>query len=145
MADVRAMFFATVCVATALSGASAQPATVAGRANARETGQPVGYAAISVLPRGEERLASASGAFVLPDLPPGEVRLRLRHIGFAPKDTTFVVGANDTAQVRIEMTRLALALRVADSHPLQPPPPSRSRQSPGSWSSQSLVPRPSAR
>jgi hypothetical protein len=85
-------------------------ATIVGRVVARESGEPVGYAAISVLPRGEERLAGAGGAFVLRDLPSGEVRLRVRHIGFAPKDTTLVVGANDTVQVRIEMTRLALAL-----------------------------------
>ena len=112
MPDVRlrATLFATVCVSTALSVARAQHATVVGRVVVRESGEPVGYAAISVLPRGEERLAGAGGAFVLRDLPPGEVRLRVRHIGFAPKDTMLVVGANDTAQVRIALTRLALVL-----------------------------------
>ena len=60
--------------------------------------------------RAARRLAGEDGAFVLRDLPPGAVRLRFRRVGFAPKDTALVVGANDTAQVRIEMTRLALAL-----------------------------------
>jgi hypothetical protein len=107
---MRATLFAAVCVSTALSAARAQHATVVGRVVVRESGEPVGYAAISVLPHGDERLAGAGGAFVLRDLPPGEVRLRFRHIGFAPTDTALVVGANDTAQVRIEMTRLALVL-----------------------------------
>jgi hypothetical protein len=107
---MRATLFAAVCVSTALSAAGAQHATVVGRVVVRESGEPVGYAAISVLPHGEQRLAGAGGAFVLRDLPPGEVRLRFRHIGFAPNDTALVVGANDTAQVRIEMTRLALGL-----------------------------------
>lgn len=107
---MRPIVFTTICISTALSAARAQHATVVGRVVVRESGEPAGYASISVLPHGEERLASASGSFVLRNLPPGEVRLRFRRIGFAAKDTALVVGANDTAQVRIEMTRLALAL-----------------------------------
>jgi hypothetical protein len=107
---MRATLFTAVCVSTALSAARAQHATVVGRVVVRESGAPVASAAVSVLPAGAQRLAGEDGAFVLRDLPQGEVRLRFRRIGFAPKDTTLVVGANDTAQVRIEMTRLALAL-----------------------------------
>ena len=107
---MRAALFAAVCVSTALSAARAQNATVVGRIVLRESGVPVASAAVSVLPNDAQRLAGEDGAFMLRDLPPGEVRLRFRRIGFAPKDTALVVGANDTAQVRIEMTRLALAL-----------------------------------
>lgn len=107
---MRPIVFATVCISTTLSAARAQHATVVGRVVVRESGEPVGYASISVLPRGEERLASASGSFVLGNLPPGEVRLRFWRIGFAARDTALVVGANDTVQVRIEMMRLALVL-----------------------------------
>jgi hypothetical protein len=107
---MRAFLSVAVCVSTALGTARGQHATVTGRVVARESGEPVGAAAISVLPRGTPRLAGESGAFVLRDLPPGEVRLRFRRIGFAPVDTALVVGANDTAQVRIEMSRLAIQL-----------------------------------
>jgi hypothetical protein len=31
---------------------------------------------------------------VLTNLPPGEVRLRFRRIGYAPKDTAFTLAAN---------------------------------------------------
>jgi hypothetical protein len=107
---MRATLFTAICVSTALSAARAQHATVVGRIVLRENGAPVASAAVSVLPDGAQRLAGEDGAFMLRNLPPGEVRLRFRRIGFAPKDTALVVGANDTAQVRIEMTRLALAL-----------------------------------
>ena len=107
---MSAMLAAAVCASAGLSVARAQHATVVGRVVVRESGEPLGYASITVLPGAEQRLTGAGGAFVLRDLPPGEVRLRFRHIGFAPKDTALVVGANDTAQIRIEMTRLALAL-----------------------------------
>ena len=107
---MHATLVTAVCVSTAVSAAHAQHATVVGRVVVRESGEPLGYASISVLPGAEQRLAGAGGAFVLRNLPPGEIRLRFRHIGFAPRDTTLVVGANDTAQVRIEMTRLALSL-----------------------------------
>jgi hypothetical protein len=76
----------------------------------------VANASVSVLPTGAERLAGENGAFTLRDLPSGEVRVRFRRIGFAPKDTAFVVGANDTVRVSIEMTRLALELPAVVVH-----------------------------
>ena len=107
---MRGTLFTAICVATALSAAPGQHATIVGRVVLRESGHPIANVAVSVLPDGAQRLAGEDGAFELRDLPPGEVRVRFRRIGFAAKDTTFVVGANDTAQLRIEMTRLALAL-----------------------------------
>lgn len=55
-------------------------------------------------------LTGESGTFMLHNLPAGEVRLRFKRIGFAPKDTALSVAANDTARIRIEMTRLAIRL-----------------------------------
>jgi hypothetical protein len=107
---MRATLFAAICVSTGLSVARAQHATVVGRVVLRESGAPVVSAAVSVLPDGAQRLTGEDGAFILRDLPPGEVRLRFRRIGFAPKDTALVVGANETARLWIEMTRLALEL-----------------------------------
>jgi len=107
---MRTILFIVACALIALRAPLAQRATVAGQVFVREDGQPLGFATISVVSRGTQRLASEGGTFVLRDLPPGEVRLRFRHIGFAPKDTAFVVGANDTARIRVEMTRLALRL-----------------------------------
>ena len=107
---MRASLLTAICLSTALSAARAQHATIVGRIVLRESGEPVVNTAVSVLPNGAQRLAGENGVFVLRDVPAGEVRLRFRRIGFAAKDTALIVGANDTAQVRIEMTRLALAL-----------------------------------
>ena len=84
--------------------------TVTGQVVLRADGQPLGFTTISVLSQRTQRLASDSGTFVLRGLPPGEIRLRFRQIGFAPKDTSFIVAAGETARIRIEMTRLALEL-----------------------------------
>jgi hypothetical protein len=46
----------------------------------------------------------------LSGLPPGELRLRLTRIGYAPKETTLTVAAGGAARVRVEMTRLVLQL-----------------------------------
>jgi hypothetical protein len=70
---VRASFYAGTVALTALGSARAQTATVT---------------------RGTDRLANDTGMVVLTNLPPGEVRLRFRRIGYAPKDTAFTLAAN---------------------------------------------------
>src|SRR4051812_31939247 len=107
---MRAAFLAAICVSLPLTAGRGQHATVMGRVVVRGSGAPVGFASISVLPSGDQRLAGEGGAFVLGDLPAGDVRLRFRHVGFSPKDTALIVQPNDTVQVRIEMTHLALDL-----------------------------------
>lgn len=113
---MRPIVFTAICVSSALSAARAQHATVVGRVVVRESREPVTNASVSVLPNGAQQLAGENGAFTLRDLPTGEVRLRFRRIGFAPKDTALVVGANDTVRVSIEMTRLALELPAVVVH-----------------------------
>jgi hypothetical protein len=107
---MRAALFAILWWSTALSAARAQVATITGRVVLRGDGQPLGFTTISVLSQGTQLLASDSGTFVLRRLPPGEVRLRFRRIGFVPSDTTFTIAAGDTARIRIEMTRLVIPL-----------------------------------
>jgi len=106
--------FAVACALVPFSVSPAQDATgmstVTGQVVLQADGQPLGFTTISVLSQRTQRLASDSGTFLLRGLPPGEVRLRFRQIGFAPKDTAFVVAAGETARIRIEMTRLALQL-----------------------------------
>ena len=107
---MRTRFSAIVCLSTALSAAHAQDATVTGRIVLRDDGQPLAFTTISVLSQGTQLLASDSGTFALRHLPPGDLRLRFRRIGFTPRDTTFTVAAGDTARIRIEMARLVIPL-----------------------------------
>ena len=94
---------------TALSTARAQTAAISGHIVLRDGGQPLGYTTIGVLSRGTQQLAREDGSFSL-TLSAGEVRLRFKRIGFVPVDTALVVAANDTARLRIEMTRLVIKL-----------------------------------
>jgi hypothetical protein len=89
--------------------AHAQNAVVRGQVLQRD-GQPLPYATVTLLSQGTQHLTSDAGAFVLIDLPPGEVRLRFKRIGFAPKDTVVVVAPGATARIRVEMARLAIRL-----------------------------------
>ena len=90
--------------------ASAQAATIGGQVLFKETGQPLGYTTISILSDGRQLLTNESGKFLLVGLAPGEVRLRFKRIGFVPKDTTLRATPTDTAQLKIEMTRLVIQL-----------------------------------
>ena len=108
--NVSVLLSTAIWISTAFSAGRAQRATVLGRVVDRENGQPVANASVLVLPSGAQRLAGEDGSFTLRELPAGETRLRFRRIGFAPKDTSFVVRAGDTIRVSVEMNRLALEL-----------------------------------
>ena len=90
--------------------AAAQTATVMGNVVLKEGGQPLGFTTVSVPSQGMHLLTNETGRFVLLHLPPGEVRIRLKRIGFAPRDTVFTLAANDTARLTVEMTRLVIQL-----------------------------------
>ena len=107
---MRTSFLAVVSVVAALSPARAQTASVAGQIFARETGEPLASATISVMSQGTQLLTGEGGQFTLRNLPAGEMRLRFKRIGYVPRDTALTLGANDTARIRIEMTRLAIQL-----------------------------------
>jgi hypothetical protein len=107
---VHTTLLTIVFACLALNSAVAQYGTIVGEVVMKDGGAPLGYTTISVVSRGTQLLTNETAKFTLRDLPPGEVRLRVRRIGFAAKDTAFNVAANDTARIRIEMTRLAIQL-----------------------------------
>ena len=108
--SMRTTLIAGTLAVIALGGASAQNATVVAHAVGREGGEPLGFTTVSVPSHGIQRLTDESGTAVMRDLPPGEVRLRFRRIGFAPRDTVVTVAANETARIHVEMVRLAIRL-----------------------------------
>jgi hypothetical protein len=79
------------------------------------TGEPVGYALVSVVGGAQQVFATAAGRFRLEGLGPGRITLRLKQIGYRP--TTLALNleraaafpGGDTALV-IRMTRQALQL-----------------------------------
>ena len=126
---MRTALLVAVGVVASLSAARAQSAAIAGQVLAREGGEPLVSTTISVVSQGTQTLANESGQFMLRNLPAGEIRLRLKRIGYAPKDTALTIGASDTVRLRVEMTRLAIQLpamvvrgRCTDGEPLEERP-----------------------
>lgn len=108
--SARSILAGAACACLALPRLDAQTATVVGQVVQKETGAPLGSASVSVVSPETQLYSTESGGFLLRALPPGEVRLRFRRIGFAPRDTSLRVSANDTTHVRIELTRLVIQL-----------------------------------
>lgn len=98
-----------LCAALSSSSLSAQPAAVSGQVVLRDSSEPLGYTTIAVLSQGRQLLSGANGRFLIA-VPAGEVRLRFKRIGFAPRDTTLRLASGDTAQLRIDMARLVIQL-----------------------------------
>src|SRR4029450_4229648 len=97
-------------VAISLSAAHAQSSVVRGQVVLQGDRQPLPYTTVVLLPQGIQRLTTDSGTFALIDLPPGEVRLRFKRIGFAPKDTLVVLAPGATMRSQVAMTPLAISL-----------------------------------
>lgn len=126
---MRMALLALLVIVTPARWASAQRGAVIGEVVRHDGGQPLPFAAVALPAEGMQTLANEAGAFALRDVPPGPVRLRVRRIGFAPKDTILAVGSGDTLRVRIVMTQLAVQLPTvvvngvcADTTPRQAQP-----------------------
>lgn len=97
-------------LATIAAPLAAQGGTVRGAVTHRDLGQPLGYTTVVIPGLGRQQLTDENGGFVLRHLPPGELRLVFKRIAFVPWDTTIVVTAGATAELRVRMSRLALRL-----------------------------------
>ena len=110
--------------------ANADPLVVlAGVVVAKEDGAPLGYSVVSIPALGEigrERYTTPQGAFAFPGLPAGMHRLRVKHLGYSPRDVDVQVTPGRT-ELRVELTRIALRLAavrvVAREECTSPGPP----------------------
>jgi hypothetical protein len=92
------------------TGVMAQSASVRGLVIDAESGRPLGYTAIMLVSRGLERFSDDSGRFVLAGLPAERLALRVRHIGYAPRDTNVTLAPGQTLDIRVELRRIAVEL-----------------------------------
>jgi hypothetical protein len=90
--------------------ANAQSGSVHGVVVDAETGRPLPYSAVTMTATGLERFSDDSGRFVLAGLKPERVVLRVRHIGYAPKEMDVSVGTGQGVDLRIELRRIAITL-----------------------------------
>jgi hypothetical protein len=90
--------------------ALAQNATVIGQVRVADGGHPLGYSAVSVVAPPMNLLTGDAGRFTLVNLPAGQLRIRIKHIGYAPRDTVLMLAANDTARIEVSLSRLVIQL-----------------------------------
>jgi hypothetical protein len=114
---------------TPLLSQGTSPLGVSGDVIAREGQVALGHSMVSLEPVGRQTFTSDEGAFVFREVAPGNYRLRITHIGFAPKEITVTVGPDGRAApviVALEHIIVRLtAVRVLAYPPcLKPGPPS---------------------
>lgn len=108
---------------------------LAGVVVTKEGGVPVGYSVVSILGLGElgrERYTTAQGTFVFLGLPAGTHRLRVKHLGYSPRDVEVRL-IQGRVELRVELTRIAVRLatvRVIAREECKKPGPPDSTLSP---------------
>jgi carboxypeptidase family protein len=94
--------------------AAQQPGTVTlrGTVVAAETGQPLPFSIVALVPVARQTFTTGAGEFSFHRLAPGSYRLLARQIGYTPWDTVIVLGpASDTAVVlRVALLHVAIEL-----------------------------------
>jgi carboxypeptidase family protein len=93
-----------------VTGAHAQSGSIHGVVVDAETGRALPYSAVTMVASGLERFSDDSGRFVLAGLKPDRVVLRVRHIGYAPKETDVAVGQGQSVDLKVELRRIAITL-----------------------------------
>ena len=75
-------------------------------------GAPLGYSVVAMPALDLERFTSASGVVLMPVPSPGQVRLRVKRLGFTPKDTTITVTDAPVQNVTVALTRVSFRLEA---------------------------------
>jgi carboxypeptidase family protein len=102
----------TVPLAPQGPGGGPRTVTVRGTVVAAESGQPLPFSIVALVPVAPQAFTSPAGEFSFPRVPPGRYRLLARQIGYTPWDTMLVVGSSpDTALVlRVALLHVAIEL-----------------------------------
>lgn len=85
-------------------------AQVHGSVVTAETGQPLAFSIVSLRPGRNEQFTDQAGAFSFRGIASGTYRLLVRQIGYAPAETTLVVGPDAALTVRIALNRVGVEL-----------------------------------
>ena len=126
------LLLALALLAPAGGGAGAQGGPVGvvrGQVFVAGTDVSLPYSTVAIADAGVERFVDPQGRFLLRGVPAGPRRLRVRHIGYLPLDTTLVVPADGALPpLRLELRRapqqLALVQVRGDGPCRAPGPPS---------------------
>jgi hypothetical protein len=104
--------------------------TLHGTVSGAETGEPLGFSIVTLIPGFGRRFTDQRGAFVFHDLIPGLYLLSVRQIGYTPLDTQIVVRETTALTLPVMLRRLAVELPAitVTGRPVctHPGPPDRS-------------------
>jgi hypothetical protein len=89
--------------------AAAQP-TLRGTIVSAETGAPLGFSVITLIPTASQRFTDAAGAFVFNDIAAGTHVISVRQIGYAPLDTQIIVHEDSATTLVLRLRHLAIEL-----------------------------------
>ena len=92
--------------------ASAQGPLLIGDVVARETGQPLEHAMVTVLSAERQTFTSETGVFAFRGLGPGSYRLHVTHLGYSPSDVTVNVPESG-ALPRLKVTLARISVQLA--------------------------------
>lgn len=84
--------------------------TVVGAVVMKEGGIPLAYSIVAVPALSKQRFTNDSGAFTLPDLPPGPAKLRIRHLGYSPVEVVVNVRAGGVDTIRVMLEHIVVQL-----------------------------------
>jgi len=120
------ILFAFACAAIVPSTAAGQVPVIRGVV-LDSSGAQLGYSVVSILPDDRRILTDDAGRFVISGINPGSYRLRARHLGYLPLDTTVTVTAASTPELVLRLTHVTVRLgemRVVAPGPcVHPGPP----------------------
>jgi TonB-dependent SusC/RagA subfamily outer membrane receptor len=115
MPSLLRLFVSAAVAGAALLGAApgliAQgTGTIQGEVREAGSNRPLGTVQVFAPESGRGTLTNASGRFILLNVPPGQVRVEVRGVGYAPANQTVAVGAGETARVTFTLQQTAIAL-----------------------------------
>jgi hypothetical protein len=84
--------------------------TIVGFVTIKDAAVPLPYNVVSIARLQREQFTDERGRFRIAELPAGSVRIRIRHVGYAPADLDVVVRAGGTDTIRVALTRIAVRL-----------------------------------
>jgi hypothetical protein len=103
---------AALLLCTARAALAQSSGLLIGDVVARETGQPLEHAMVTVVSAGRQTFTTEGGVFAFRGLPPGNYRLHVTHLGYAPADAAALV-PDDGAPPRVKVTLTRLSVKLA--------------------------------
>lgn len=110
------MAVATLVFAGVARGQRSSGGSIVGIVTARETGAPLPYADVLVEGARSGVFVDSRGQFRASGLPAGDVRIRVRRLGFTPATIVAKVHAGATDTVRVALSQVAMQLDRVSVH-----------------------------